>query len=1604
FGCVNRGTVEGSYYTGGICGNSAFCHYDSCVNNGTVTSNSYDVGGIAGYSNADATHIQKISHCTDSANVTGSYNVGGIIGYATYARFDSCLNHGVISSTSTTAGSGYATGGIAAYATYTSFKNCRSDAASQVLGYQYVGGIVGYAYLRDTLFKCSNAGVVGGYNSSNNSYRGGIVAYLYGGAVATVGYMDSCVNTGTVSGTTYIGGLAAHSYQSQIYDSRNSGTINGSQYTGGIVGYSAGNNTTTLRNVIDHCQNSGAVTSTASGYVGGMAGYITYTRVDSCFNTGNVTGAQYNGGMVGYLYIVSDITRCSNRGAVRGTGSYTGGILGYVYSTNSTYRNIKYNINSGKVSSSSTYVGGIVGGNLYYSYLDYNVNHGDVSSTYPGASYVGGIAGSQTTNGYVRYNLNAGLVSSQGDNVGGITGTGATTALTLYNLNVNNVTGNTNVAAISGSGQPATNNYWDKQMCPTTYWYGTTANATYAKNTNDLVGVATYPGTAYFTAVTDKYPIPTGLKDSLGAIVAATPIMLQNSENVNAVVTNFPVDNSQGVSWTSSNPSAVSVSGTAATVGTAGITTFTAANGGVEKHIVLIVTPTAFCGGSGTKVDPYLICNEAQLDSLAMFVNNGFDFQNTYFRVVNDLNMINYQPWRMIGNNTTHPFKGHFDGDGHTISNLVVNTGTPTYCGLFGYVIGTSSDTCHIHDFTITGSFTGSSYTGAAVGWIQYGKVANVTNFATISGYNNYHGGIVGRAAYTDVLRCVNRGNVTGSQYTGGIVGYATSGNRHIDTCINSGAVNSNSTNVGGIVGYMSNYYVQNSSNSGDVTSTSTTAQSYVGGIAGYMVNTSYVRYNLNGGLVKSSGGSVGGIVGRAVNSVTYNLNVNNVIAGGTNIAAIAGEGSASAVGNSNAWDKQMCHIPYLWGTTTNAGSQYTTAQLVGSQRPSSTYFTATPGLYPIPNGISDSIGAKLAATPINLNNPEYVDSTASNFTLGTANGVSWSSSNTTMLTVSGSNATVVNSGLVTLTGTVQGLEKHVRIIIRPQFCGGSGTQVDPYLICTPLTLDSLAMFVNMGMDFAGCYFKVINDLDMFIVSSYRVVGNAQANPFRGHFDGDGHTISNLLINNSGSQYRGVFGYVAGFAPNDRAEIHDLTVRGTINGGNYTGGIVGYATNCDLYKLTNYATFNSTSYYYCGGIAGAAYDYCRIDSCYNYSNVSGSQYIGGIVGQTYNNVHVSNVENTGDVTATSQYVGGILGHQYSYGSIRNAVNSGNVSSTYTSQVYLGGIVGYQYNYDTIENCHNTGNVTAPTTSPYYIGGVVGYKYQYGGIARSTNTGKVSGNYNMGGIAGYMSSYQFVTNCKNTGEVAATGYYVGGIVGYFSSGNSSLTSAYQVANDTNTGKVSGTYDVGGIVGYADYCRTRFCENRGDVAGSSYNVGGIVGKNYRYSLVSGSNNYGNVKSTYTGTSYTGESIGTGGIVGNSYYYTTTSDVAVIDSCNNYGSVTSSAYCTGGLMGMNYYYGHVRKSFNFGKVSGTSYVGGVAGVSYGTNNTTATVGPHITACGNSGEVTGTGNNVGGIAGSNGYTSSSYHSTLESCVNHGRVSGVQYVGGIAGYSASTG
>ena len=905
------------------------------------------------------------------------------------------------------------------------------------------------------------------------------------------------------------------------------------------------------------------------------------------------------------------------------------------------------------------------------------------------------------------------------------------------------------------------------------------------------------------------------------------------------------------------------------------------------------------------------------------------------------------------------------------VNNGLISSSNYYAAGIVGYATSTSTSArTGIHSCTNNGQVFGSYYSSGIAGYAnQYCTIDSSCNNGTVSG-TYYVGGIVGYMYYyCTIRRCSNRALVTNSNtsgyYTGGIVGrcYGTSSSyNYIEYCVNSGKVSAASYYLGGIAGYTYYTYLQYCSNSADIEQRSTGY--YTGGICGYGGSGGYIRYCLNGGLVTSQGNYVGGITGYSYSSsyTTYCLNVNNVKGGSTAtyVAAIAGTGAVS----NCYWDVQMCPTSNWYGTTANATYAKTTQQLINQTTyPGSGFTNFNAQMYPIPTGITDSIGAQLAATRVHLSNLQNINAVDTSFYVGTQNNVSWLSDNPTLVSIAGTDATVntAYTAWVRLSGiTTDSLVKHVdvRILSMPSFCGGTGTQADPYLICNPATLDSLADFVNLGVNCAGLYFKVVRDLDMSGYSPWNPIGALASTPFAGHFDGNNKTISNITINNTTS-YQGLFGYVQGTSA-ERAEVHHVILRGSIAGGSYTGGIVGYATYANLYKLTNHATVGG-SYTYHGGIAGYCYYYCRLDSCENNGTVIGSG-----------------------------YTGGITGGMYYYSSVRNSKNLANVTASY----YSAGISGYNYYYDTIVNCLNTGDIS---TSSYYVGGIAGYKYYYGYIQGCENQGDVSGSYSVGGIVGYMYYQQFIQNCINSGDVAGT-YNLGGIVGYYYSGQSSLTSIYEIRNCTNRGDVSGTYYVGGISGYTGYCRIRFCNNYGDITSSSYATGGIAGYMYYYGLVSGSNNYGDVTSTYNGTTVASTPYGTGGIVGCFNYGTTVSSTYTIDSCNNYGDITSTAYMTGGIVGENYYYtGSTRKCNNYGNVQGTYYVGGIAGFQQGTSTTTASYAPTILSCANAGNVSGT-NYVGGIVGRNGYTSSGYNAFVRECANIGEVRGTNYVGGIAG------
>lgn len=138
-----------------------------------------------------------------------------------------------------------------------------------------------------------------------------------------------------------------------------------------------------------------------------------------------------------------------------------------------------------------------------------------------------------------------------------------------------------------------------------------------------------------------------------------------------------------------------------------------------------------------------------------------------------------------IGNEVT-PFYAHFSGDGHKISNLIIDQPDSDNVGLFGYVSGWLYDI-----ITENGSITGRNNVGGIFGYAS-GTRGRCVNGNAVSGVRNV-GGICGESQ-TPVIDGINIGTVTGTENVGAICG---SENDNVKNCW----YNSDTSGARGIAG-----------------------------------------------------------------------------------------------------------------------------------------------------------------------------------------------------------------------------------------------------------------------------------------------------------------------------------------------------------------------------------------------------------------------------------------------------------------------------------------------------------------------------------------------------------------------------------------------------------------------------------------------------------------------------------------------------------------------------------------------------------------------------------------------------------------------------------
>ncbi|NCB43471.1 MAG: hypothetical protein EOM59_12760 [Clostridia bacterium] len=258
----------------------------------------------------------------------------------------------------------------------------------------------------------------------------------------------------------------------------------------------------------------------------------------------------------------------------------------------------------------------------------------------------------------------------------------------------------------------------------------------------------------------------------------------------------------------------------------------------------------------------------------------------------------------------------------------------------------------------------------------------------------------------------------------------------------------------------------------------------------------------------------------------------------------------------------------------------------------------------------------------------------------------------------------------ITFTETGKGESTRVQLTVAPS--------ADVVLVASATSLAAIATAVNAGTDYSGKTIK--QTADITLTGNWTPIGTSSGNhPFKGTYDGNGHTISGLNVP-SGSAESGLFGLVVD------ANIKNLIIDApTVSGAGHIGALAGEVDSISASAIQNVAVVGGTvtsTGNYTGGLIGqtSANGTLTISGCYTTGDISGTTHVGGIVGNFVSTNATSSIENCyalGDITASGGFAGGITGYAYyqSVASVERIVNvfaTGTVTATYNG----GGIVGY----------------------------------------------------------------------------------------------------------------------------------------------------------------------------------------------------------------------------------------------------------------------------------------------------------------------------------------
>lgn len=766
-----------------------------------------------------------------------------------------------------------------------------------------------------------------------------------------------------------------------------------------------------------------------------------------------------------------------------------------------------------------------------------------------------------------------------------------------------------------------------------------------------------------------------------------------------------------------------------------------------------------FASGSGTAEDPYIISTEEQLRNFATSLTDKLDYTGTYIALGNDI-ALSSKMWMPVGSGD-NAFNGSFDGRGYSITGLTIGSEKEPYqdsdndddaigyFGLFG-VLNSDAQVSNLKlDVSIYTSAPTSNFTGGLAGYVSESLIDSVTVTGTVHGItthdsaNTFIGGVVGyglrhKIVNTHVNADVRAESVGGIAEAGGIIALQNRGlvaNSYVEGSISGTSDRSEegAPSLGGIAAVHAGT-IENCYSTATVVSDCYT--SYVGALAGWatgIADSFQCYFSEDTKLVTDDktddrleivpAVGIGWSVGPGVNdegvpftgsvaldvtalkagemtdgTLTKKLN-DNLSALNVDLAAGGRQerqwtGSDDLASSLKSWQAGTDAAPaVLTDSTVKAVYDKSTTEKINALLPEvdesykeGTYYGRDSEKNTIVRVDINKDGA-ISAVSVEKGDNKYEDECKK-----LADG---------SLTADKLDDSTFKSAVqVALEKAINGDTSIYGEATNDLFASGDGSENNPWTIQTEAQLRAFAAHVNEDESYQNKYVALENDIAL--TKEWIPAGGQTPFAFAGHFDGKGHTISNMTIGSEkapyAGYYAGLFAYIEG----------------------------GTVTNLSIEKAAIYAAATNSKRVY-GAILAAAMEQSGLDGYVDnvstsgtisvHSN-SGAAYGAGLLGQS-NRGSVTNCSSQVEMQVTSDaraaYAAGLIGVP-ARTAILNSYARGNVSiDAQVNQAAIGGLFGFQAGVS--YNCYADVNLESKASTTD-IGGLAG---RLTGIATMQNS-------------------------------------------------------------------------------------------------------------------------------------------------------------------------------------------------------------------------------------------------------------------------------------------